>query len=257
MRRPGREELHVRRSSSLGLASTAPESKSSLLGLELVGYDDRDERSASRIHSVPILQQQPKSSQTLSSLHSLPASLGSTPEHQRIVSIRKGSSLQQEQPNNVTVLTDTARTATTPPVGTSRVSLSHFIVLFPQRKAYEHFHIPTNTAIKALKQMVVKSFLFSSSSSSSFTPATFSGSGSCREASPRANAPQRPELVNEGSEYSLFVPFRNPNFPAMGGQRFTRDLNNDEQGANDNLNSQEEEGSDLPLFCFSFCLLQP
>jgi ribosomal protein L7/L12 len=81
----------------------------------------------------------------------------------------------------------------------------HFVVLFPQRKTYNHFHFPSSATITAIKQTIANSFLFASSSASSAPPID----GKSVE---EAEGDQRSMIF---SGYSLFVPLQPRSHPCV------------------------------------------
>lgn len=106
----------------------------------------------------------------------------------------------------------------------------HFVVLFPQRKTYGHFHFPPNATITAIKQTIADTFLFASSSSSSSapTPAAASDNSGNGEYMAAEDLTGRATVV---SGYSLFVPLQPRNHPcAQHGSLQGTSIASDDEG---------------------------
>jgi hypothetical protein len=111
----------------------------------------------------------------------------------------------------------------------------HFVVLFPQRKTYGHFHFPPNATITAIKQTIADTFLFASSSSSAPTSSSAAAAAAAAsDGSGNGEHKAAEDLTGRAtvvSGYSLFVPLQPRNHPcAQHGSLLGTSIASDDEG---------------------------
>lgn len=121
----------------------------------------------------------------------------------------------------------------------------HFVVLFPQRKTYGHFHFPPNATITAIKQTIADTFLFASSSSSAPTSSS-AAAAAASDGSGNGEHKAAEDLTGRAtvvSGYSLFVPLQPRNHPCAqhGSLLGTSIASDDEEMITSEEESEESE----------------